>query len=192
MEEEKSFAELLEAADRMPVRLKPGKSVEAVIAKISTEWVFIDLGGKTEGDRREKRVSRQEGQLTVKEGDTVKAYFLSSRHGGRIFTTRVSGDAARQYLEEAWQNSIPVEGIVEKEIKGLEVRIAGTFRAFCPFSQAGLGRGGTAATILGSGFPSSSSSTEKGVGSSSFRGAGSSKRKSARERKPSRGPSRRA
>ena len=154
MEEEKSFAELLEAADRMPARLKPGESVEAVIAKISTDWVFIDLGGKTEGIVEKNEFLDKEGQLTVKEGDTVKAYFLSSRHGERIFTTRVSGDAARQYLEEAWQNGIPVEGIVEKEIKGgLEVRIAGTYRAFCPFSQAGLGRGGTAATILGQRLP---------------------------------------
>lgn len=154
MEEEKSFAELLEETDRKPVRLKPGESVEAVIAKITTEWVFIDLGGKTEGIVERNEFLDKEGQLTVKEGDTVKAYFLSSRHGERVFTTRVSGDAARQYLEEAWQNAIPVEGIVEKEIKGgLEVRIAGTYRAFCPFSQAGLARGESTATILGQRLP---------------------------------------
>ena len=127
MEEEKSFAELLEAADQKPVRLKQGESVSAVIAKITTDWVFIDLGGKTEGIVEKNEFLDKEGQLTVKEGDTVKAYFLSSRHGERIFTTRVSGEAAHQYLEEAWQNGIPVEGIVEKEVKGgLEVRIAGT------------------------------------------------------------------
>jgi small subunit ribosomal protein S1 len=154
MEEEKSFAELLEATDRKPVRLKPGESVEAVIAKISTEWVFIDLGGKTEGIVEKNELLDKEGTLTVKEGDTIKAYFLSSRHGERIFTTRVSGDAARQYLEEAWQNGIPVEGIVEKEVKGgLEVRIAGTYRAFCPFSQAGLARGESTATVLGQRLP---------------------------------------
>jgi len=154
MEEEKSFAELLEAADQKPVRLKQGESVSAIIAKISTEWVFIDLGGKTEGIVEKNEFLDKEGQLTVKEGDTVKAYFLSSRHGERIFTTRVSGDAARQYLEEAWQNGIPVEGIVEKEVKGgLEVRIAGTYRAFCPFSQAGLSRGESTATVLGQRLP---------------------------------------
>jgi small subunit ribosomal protein S1 len=154
MEEEKSFAELLEASDRKPVRLKQGESVSAVIAKITSDWVFIDLGGKTEGIVEKNEFLDKEGQLTVKEGDTVKAYFLSSRHGERVFTTRVSGDAARQYLEEAWQNRIPVEGIVEKEVKGgLEVRIAGTHRAFCPFSQAGLARGESAATFLGQRLP---------------------------------------
>jgi small subunit ribosomal protein S1 len=154
MEEEKSFAELLEAADQKPVRLKQGESVNAVIAKISTEWIFIDLGGKTEGIVEKHEFLDKEGQLAVKEGDTIKAYFLSSRHGERIFTTKVSGDAAWQYLEEAWQSGIPVEGIVEKEVKGgLEVRIAGTHRAFCPFSQAGLARGETTATVLGQKLP---------------------------------------
>jgi small subunit ribosomal protein S1 len=154
MEEEKSFAELLEATEQKPVRLKPGESVSAVIAKITTEWIFIDMGGKTEGIVEKNEFLDKEGQLTVKEGDTIKAYFLSSRHGERIFTTRVSGDAARQYLEEAWQNGIPVEGVVEKEVKGgLEVRIAGTHRAFCPFSQAGLARGETTAAVLGQKLP---------------------------------------
>jgi len=148
MEEEKSFAELLEASERKPVRLKQGQSVEAVIAKITSDWVFIDLGGKTEGIVERSEFLDKEGQPTVKEGDTVKVYYLSSRHGERVFTTRVSGDAARQYLEEAWRNAIPVEGVVEKEVKGgLEVRIAGTHRAFCPFSQAGIPRGETAAFI---------------------------------------------
>ena len=154
MEEEKSFAELLEASERKPVRLRQGQSVEAVIAKITSDWVFIDLGGKTEGIVERNEFLDKEGQLTVKEGDTVKVYFLSSRHGERVFTTRVSGDAARQYLEEAWQNAIPVEGIVEKEVKGgLEVRIAGTYRAFCPFSQAGIPRGETAAALMGQRVP---------------------------------------
>jgi small subunit ribosomal protein S1 len=43
---------------------------------------------------------------------------------------------------------------VEKEVKGgLEVRIAGTYRAFCPFSQAGLSRGESTATVLGQRLP---------------------------------------
>ncbi len=70
MEEEKSFAELLEAADQKPVRLKPGESVSAVIAKITADWIFIDLGGKTEGIVEKNEFLDKEGQLTVKEGDT--------------------------------------------------------------------------------------------------------------------------
>ncbi len=72
MEEEKSFAELLEASERKPVRLKQGQSVEAVIAKITSDWVFIDLGGKTEGIVERNEFLDKEGQLTVKDGDTVR------------------------------------------------------------------------------------------------------------------------
>ena len=41
-------------------------------------------------------------------------------------------------LENAFQNKIPVEGKVEKEIKGgFEVSLGGK-RAFCPYSQMGF------------------------------------------------------
>ena len=51
------------------------------------------------------------------------------------FTTKIAGDKAdKSLLENAWKNGIPVEGHVEKEIKGgFEVKI-GDSRAFCPYS----------------------------------------------------------
>jgi small subunit ribosomal protein S1 len=57
------------------------------------------------------------------------------------FTTRMDGSAGgNRQLEDAWQGGIPVQGLVEKEIKGgYEVKIGGS-RAFCPFSQTGLRR----------------------------------------------------
>ena len=43
-----------------------------------------------------------------------------------------------------------MEGLVEKEVKGgFEIRISGTIRGFCPFSQMGLGRIGTPADYTG-------------------------------------------
>ena len=44
-------------------------------------------------------------------------------------------------LEQAWQAGVPVEGVVEKEIKGgYEIKLGGTARAFCPYSQIALRR----------------------------------------------------
>ena len=59
-----------------------------------------------------------------------------------LFTTRVTSDTAEaEHLEEAYHSGIPVEGLVEKEIKGgFEVKIAGNTRAFCPYSQMALHR----------------------------------------------------
>lgn len=54
-EEEKSFAELLEESLVSRERLEPGQRVKATIVKITPDWVFLDLGGKSEGilDKRE-------------------------------------------------------------------------------------------------------------------------------------------
>ena len=140
--EEQSFAELFEQSHQEPVWLKPGQKVEARIVKISPEWVFLDLGGKNEGYLDKKELLNEAGDLTFKEGDTIRAYFLSSRQSEKLFTTKIgAGDAGRIYLEDAWQSGIPVEGVVDKEVKGgFEIRIAGTIRGFCPFSQMGLAR----------------------------------------------------
>jgi small subunit ribosomal protein S1 len=140
--EEQSFAELFEQSHQEPVWLKPGQKVEARIVKISPEWVFLDLGGKNEGYLDKKELLNEEGDLTVKEGDTIQAYFLSSRQSEKLFTTKIgAGEAGRIYLEDAWRSGIPVEGVVDKEVKGgFEIRIAGTIRGFCPFSQMGLAR----------------------------------------------------
>jgi len=140
--EEKSFAELFE---QTPVRqdfLKPGQKVEVKIVKITNDWIFLDLGGKSEGYLDRKELADEEGTVAVKEGDVLTAYFLSSRHNEKLFTTRIgAGDSARQYLEEIWQSGIPVEGMVEKEIKGgYDIKLPGGMRGFCPFSQMGLGR----------------------------------------------------
>ena len=138
----KSFAQLLD--ENPPDRdwLQPGEKIEAIIVKITDEWIFIDLGGKSEGYLDRKELLDENGRITVKDGDSVTAYFLSSRNNEKLFTTRIgAGDSARVHMEDAWRTGIPVQGTVEKEVKGgFEVRVAGDLRGFCPFSQMGLSR----------------------------------------------------
>ncbi len=139
---EESFAELFEKSFKKQERLAPGHMVEAQIVKISSEWIFLDLGGKGEGYLDKKEMLNETGELTVKEGDTVRAYFVASENNEMHFTTKVgSGPGKQSQLEDAWRNGIPVDGTVVKEMKGgFEVKIAGSVRAFCPFSQMGLRR----------------------------------------------------
>ncbi len=150
-EEEESFAELLEESFVKPVRFTPGQKVKARIVKISAESIFLDLGGKSEGYLDRKELLDEEGNLSAKEGDVVEAYSLSANNNELRFTTRISGgEAGRHYLEDAWQNGIPVDGVVEKEIKGgFDIRIAGGLRGFCPFSQMGLQRTGSSNDLIG-------------------------------------------
>ena len=140
MSPEESFAEMLEKTYEEPTRFEPGQKVEVGIVRIGRDWVFLNLGGKSEGYFGVSEVTDKEGNVTVKEGDVVEAYFLSSSKGGMLFTTRLGkGSEANAHLEEAFNSQIPVEGTIEKEIKGgFHVKIAGSIRAFCPFSQVGL------------------------------------------------------
>ncbi len=151
MSEEESFAELLEASLVKPVQFNAGQKVEARIVKISAEWIFLDLGGKSEGYLDRKELLDQEGELSVKEGDMIQAYFLSVGANELRFTTRITGgEAGRYHLEEAWRSGIPVEGLVEKEIKGgFEIRIAGGLSGFFPHSQMGLQHSGNPHDLVG-------------------------------------------
>ncbi|NTW10686.1 MAG: 30S ribosomal protein S1, partial [Chlorobiaceae bacterium] len=150
--EDESFAELLEQSlTNQSGLLQPGQKVTARVLKISAEWLFIDTGHKGEGVVDLKEFVDVDGNVTVKEGDTISAYFLSSSRGEMRFTTRIGGGASGSaQLEEAWQAGVPVEGVVEKEIKGgYEVKLAGSSRAFCPFSQMSLRRLDNPESIIG-------------------------------------------
>jgi small subunit ribosomal protein S1 len=148
---EENFAEMFEKSFKKQGRLEPGQMVEAMIVKITGEWIFLDLGGKGEGYLDRKELVDDAGNLTVKEGDTVRAYFQSSANNEMHFTTKIgSGPGKQSQLEDAWRNGIPIEGTVVKEVKGgFEVKVGGTVRAFCPFSQMGLRRDEPQAEIIG-------------------------------------------
>ncbi len=136
------FASLFESSLTTKMeRLQPGQLVETQIVSISKDCIFLQLSGKSEGMLERAELADQDGKLSVKEGDTIKVFFLNSKNGEMNFTTRISGDkAGPAILESAYKNSIPVEGLVEKEIKGgYEIKIGET-RAFCPFSQMGQKR----------------------------------------------------
>lgn len=152
---EENFAEMLEQSLIGAVELKPGQQVAATVLQIGQQWVFLDVGQKGEGILDRKEVQDEEGNLSIAVGDKLNAYFLSRSGGELRFTTRLAaGVAGAAQIEEAWRSGIPVEGRLEKEIKGgYEVKLAGGVRAFCPFSQLGLRRQETAEEVVGSSRP---------------------------------------
>ena len=142
--EDGSFADLFEQSGKQGKSwLEPGQKLTGKVLKIGSEWIFMDTGQKGEGVIERKEFLDMDGNLTVKEGDAIAAYFLSSSHGEMRFTTRIGGGATggSTQLEQAWQAGVPVEGVVEKEIKGgYEIKLGGSARAFCPYSQIALRR----------------------------------------------------
>lgn len=152
--EDNSFAELFEESSKNGKRwLEPGQKLTGKVLKIGNEWIFMDTGQKGEGIIERKELLDIDGNITVTEGDLITAYFLSSSHGEMRFTTKVGGGVSgggSAQLEQAWQAGVPVEGVVEKEIKGgYEVKLGGTTRAFCPYSQVALRRVENPETLIG-------------------------------------------
>lgn len=144
------FASMYEKSFSGMATYQPGQLVETQVLSISKDTVFLQLNGKSEGVLPKDELTDKDGALTVKIGDTLKVYFLKAENGEMLFTTRLNGETAGpDLLEKAYHDQIPVEGVVEKEIKGgYEIKIGET-RAFCPYSQMGAKRTENSAEYIG-------------------------------------------
>ena len=137
-----SFADLFKDDTVSKTKLSPGQKLQATVVDVSQDTIFLDVGGKSEGYLDRKELEDETGNITVTPGDSLKVYFLSSAKNEMLFTTKIGGGSTSLvHLEEAYHNSIPLEGYVKKEIKGgFEITAAGNIRTFCPYSQMDLKR----------------------------------------------------
>ena len=154
-EDEGSFAAMFEASQaEVGQPLERGKKIEATILQIGSDWSFLDVGQKGEGVLASAELLNGDGEQQYVVGDKISAYFLSRSGGELRFTTKIGGGGTgTEQLETAYQSGIPIDGTIEKEIKGgFEVKLAGNVRAFCPFSQTGM-RQAEPADLIGQNLP---------------------------------------
>ena len=136
-EPEDEFAALFEAS-LQPTRLDRGQAVEGTVVAIGPEVAFVDVGGKGEALIDVAELRDDAGALEVAVGDRVHAVVVSTEGGLRLSRRLARGAATDQQLDAAFHAGLPVEGKVERAVKGgFEVRIA-KHRAFCPVSQIDL------------------------------------------------------
>ena len=91
-----------------------GQQIETEIVAISNDTIFIDLGLKSEGFVEKAEFIDSNGNLTVKEGDKIKVYFVSNKNDELLFTSKLKGqNADSSIFENAYNNKIPVEGTEE-------------------------------------------------------------------------------
>jgi small subunit ribosomal protein S1 len=128
------FATMFEASIKAK-RVEKGQTIEGTIVAIGPEVAFVDVGGKGEATIDIGELKDAEGALDVAVGDRVQAVVVSTV-GGLILSRKLArGAATARQLEDAFHTGLPVEGKVERAVKGgYEVRIARQ-RAFCPTSQ---------------------------------------------------------
>lgn len=126
---------------------KGPQKVSGKILSIGEEWVFVDLGGKAEGRIAAAELKDAEGNLTVKEGDSLDATVTGTdpETGALLLQRRAGGKGKGKKpaevvpeIRQAAEHNLPLEGLVTGLNKGgAEVQVYG-MRAFCPLSQLDL------------------------------------------------------
>jgi small subunit ribosomal protein S1 len=133
-ENEDDFAAMFEASEKAR-RVSKGQMIEGTIVSIGRETALIDIGGKSEAEIDLAELKDDDGRIEVNVGDRIQAMVVSTTGGLTLSRRLARGAATARQLEDAFQAGLPVEGKVEREVKGgYEVRIARQ-RAFCPASQ---------------------------------------------------------
>jgi len=135
-EGEASFAELFEQySEGGGDDLSIGDKVAGQVIQVGESTIFVDTGTKLDGIVEREELLDEEGNCTVKEGDTVELYVVGKDSGGIKLSRALSGIGGVAMLEEAKAGGLPVEGNVESTCKGgFNVKIMQQ-RAFCPVSQ---------------------------------------------------------
>ena len=132
--EEEDFAAMFEASERAR-RVAKGQIIEGTIVAIGAEAALVDVGGKSEAAIDLDELKDADGRLEVKVGDRVQAMVVSTSGELKLSRRLALGAATARQLEDAFHSGLPVEGKVERSVKGgFEVRISRQ-RAFCPVSQ---------------------------------------------------------
>ena len=133
-ESDEDFASMFEASLQAK-RVEKGQTLEGTIVKIGAEVAFVNVGGKGEALIEIAELKNDEGALEVAVGDRIQAMVMSTEGGLTLSRKLARGAASARQLEDAFHAGLPVEGKVERAVKGgYEVRVA-RHRAFCPTSQ---------------------------------------------------------
>lgn len=138
-EPEEDFAALFEASVKAS-RVDRGQTVDGTVVAIGSEVAFVDIGGKGEAEIAVEELKDADGVLEVAVGDRIQTVVVSTISGVTLSRRMMRGAATLRQLGDAFEAGLPVEGKVERTVKGgYEVRIAGQ-RAFCPLSQIDIVR----------------------------------------------------
>ena len=147
-EPEEDFGAMFEASLQAK-SFDKGQTVEGTIVEIGAEVAFVDIGGKSEAVIAIDELQNAEGIVDVGVGDRVQAIVMSTAGGLTLSRKLARGGASDRQLEDAFHAGLPVDGAVERVVKGgYEVRI-GRQRAFCPLSQIDTVRTTDAAVHVG-------------------------------------------
>ena len=131
-----SFAELFEQSLET-IEMAPGSIVTGTVVEIDSDWVVVHAGLKSEGVIPRAQFVNEAGEFNLSVGDQVKVAMEVVDDGWG--ETRLSREKARraeswQMLDEAFEKSEVVTGIINGKVKGGFTVDVSDIRAFLPGS----------------------------------------------------------
>lgn len=121
-------------------RLSIGTKVKGHVSRLSDDFAFIDLGGKSEATIKRQELTTESGEIRFALGDPIEAFVTSLSDGEIMLSLTFASDShtSMQDLTIAMQNKMPVTGKITGVNKGgFSLKILGK-PAFCPVSQIDL------------------------------------------------------
>ncbi len=119
--------------------IEDGQLVDGQVVQVNDEYVFLDVGYKSEG-----RIPLEEFSEKPEVGDIAKVVIVTKEgRGGQIIVSKKKADIKlrSEKLKESYEKGEPVEGTFFKVIKGgFEIDLANEITGFCPLSKADMVR----------------------------------------------------
>ncbi len=132
---EEDFAALLKESGVPSAEVRVGDRVRGRIVSIGEVDAFVDFGGRSEASITATELLDEEGEARYRVGDEIEAIVASVEEGVLLTLSGRAVALSAEMLREAFQNRIPVEGLVKQINRGgFEVTVSGV-RGFCPISQ---------------------------------------------------------
>ncbi|HWP67764.1 MAG TPA: 30S ribosomal protein S1 [Rectinemataceae bacterium] len=120
--------------------LEEGDLIDGKVVQIAGDFVFVDVGYKSEG----KIPVVEFGEAIPKVGDDVKVILVKKEtHSGEVIVSKKRADEKVFWksVANAFKEHQPVEGTIEKEVKGgFEADLGHGLKGFLPSSKADIQR----------------------------------------------------
>jgi len=145
MTQQMTTQEFLEAIDASMKSFTKGQLVSGTIVQISTDGALVDIGHKTEGYIPKSELIAQKGASVhdiVSIGEVVEAQVIGRNTEEDQYILSLKEGQMQAYwneLQNYYEISQPIRGVVTKEVKGGLIVDIGT-RAFMPGSLIELNR----------------------------------------------------
>jgi small subunit ribosomal protein S1 len=116
-------------------QLAEGQMIEGHVIQITQDQVFVNIGYKSEG-----KIPIEEFKDIPEEGDKVSVILVTKENKhGEVIISKQKADVKIFWknLRQAFHDHTPVEGVIEKLIKGgFDVNLGADVHAFLPISQS--------------------------------------------------------